>query len=64
MSLLADLKSAFRRGDCATARAIVSKMNVRAKTPAEREQIYRLQNAVRRCKTRGVAGARRRRRRR
>lgn len=65
--LLRDVKLAFRRKDCASARTITSKLLLKAKTPAQRETVFRLQNAVRKCKferadLEGSAKRRRRRR--
>ena len=63
--LLRDVRLAFRRRDCDDARAITSKLLLKARTPAQRETVYRLQNAVRRCalKQPDLGRARRRRRR-
>lgn len=60
--LIQDAKQAFRRRDCAAARAIVSRMRPRARTEAQHEMLYRLQNAVRRCAVRYPALGRARRR--
>lgn len=64
--LLRDARLAFKRHDCDEARTITTKLLLKAKTPAQQETVYRMQNAVRRCvlKHGDLEGASRRRRRR
>jgi len=64
--LLRDARLAFKRRDCDEARMITTKLLLKAKTPAQRETVYRMQNAVRRCvlKYGDLEGVPRRRRRR
>lgn len=64
--LLRDVRLAFKRRDCDDARIITSKLLLKAKTPKQRETVFRLQNAVRRCmvKQPDLGRTRRRRRRR
>lgn len=50
--LLRDVRLAFRRKDCYGAREVVRKMLPRAKTSAQQETVFRLQNAIRRCDAR------------
>lgn len=59
--LLRDVQLAFRRRDCDDARIITSKLLLKARTPKQRETVFRLQNAVRQCarKHDGLGRARR-----
>jgi hypothetical protein len=54
--LLSAAKRAFRARDCGAARDATRRLLITARTPKERETVMRLQNAVRRCKVRPLAG--------
>lgn len=54
--LLQSAKAAFRAKDCHKARAVAGALRATAKTERQFETLFRLQNAVRRCGTKPLAG--------
>ena len=58
--LARDFSLAIRRHDCGAARTVASKALLRAKTPKERDAVYKMQGKALRCTTQ-LGRARRRR---